>query len=625
MATYDVTSNFNSLFNTINENSFSNFYLNYSKITEQSENEDDFCAEKFIDMIDKIFFIYPDIDEIPSLIIDNEDCYFNGKKFDPLLPRPSFDDIRFNKCKGENCKNDNEFFCEKCQKNLCKKCSDICKNKTHNLIDLTQLKEDTETRKNKIQKILSEIIDDSIKNKQRIPFSRNIALIQSIIKKDYNNYFHYQNIKECYEFFQIYKEIYNNAFLMIKYDINEDIIKEEKLEEIYYKIFSKTFVENNSDKISLIINGKRSSLVETTKINENEKLINVFLIKISEKLIEDMSYMLCNCKSKSIKIIDIENKTNLILENVTNISNMFKNCIYLEEINLNAFHVFKKIKNIDSLFSGCEKLTNILNFDYLETKYVTKMDRIFNFCKSLKIIKDEKDKKNKNGINDIKFDKFNTENVESFDEMFKDCSSLDKLPPEISKWKMGKAKSLKRMFKGCSSLEQFPDIGKWKFEKVESLEGMFEGCSSLEQLPESIANWNVINVQTMEKMFKGCSNLNHLPNIGDWEVNNVKNMKKMFKCCSYLNELPKNLVKWNVENVQNMDEMFSGCIMLGIGNLSIFKQWNLKSIKIMNKMFFGCNAIIREKVKIENLFKFENTDNISYENVLSKKNHILII
>ena len=543
MATYDVTSNFNSLFNTINENSFSNFYLNYSKITEQSENEDDFCAEKFIDMIDKIFFIYPDIDEIPSLIIDNEDCYFNGKKFDPLLPRPSFDDSRFNKCKGENCKNDNEFFCEKCQKNLCKKCSDICKNKTHNLIDLTQLKEDTETRKNKIQKILSEIIDDSIKNKQRIPFSRNIALIQSIIKKDYNNYFHYQNIKECYEFFQIYKEIYNNAFLMIKYAINEDIIKEEELEEIYYKIFSKTFVENNSDKISLIINGKRSSLVETTKINENEKLINVFLIKISEKLIEDMSYMLCNCKSKSIKIIDIENKTNL------------------------------------------------LNFDYLETKYVTKMDRIFNFCKSLKIIKDEKDKKNKNGINDIKFDKFNTENVESFDEMFKDCSSLDKLPPEISKWKMGKAKSLKRMFNGCSSLEQFPDIGKWKFEKVESLEGMFEGCSSLEQLPESIANWNVINVQTMEKMFKGCSNLIHLPNIGDWEVNNVKNMKKMFKCCSDLKELPKNLVKWNVENVQNMDEMFSGCIMLGIGNLPIFKQWNLKSIKIMNKMFFGCNAI----------------------------------
>ena len=37
------------------------------------------------------------------------------------------------------------------------------------------------------------------------------------------------------------------------------------------------------------------------------------------------------------------------------------------------------------------------------------------------------------------------------------------------------------------------------------------------------------------------------------------------------------------------------------------------------------NTVIREKVKIENLFKFENTDNISYENVLSKKNHILII
>ena len=122
----------------------------------------------------------------------------------------------------------------------------------------------------------------------------------------------------------------------------------------------------------------------------------------------------------------------------------------------------------------------------------------------------------------------------------------------------------------------------------------------------------------MEKMFKGCSNLIHLPNIGDWEVNNVKNMKKMFKCCSDLKELPKNLVKWNVENVQNMDEMFSGCIFLRIGNLPNFKQWNLKNLKTMNKMFFGCKAIIREKVKIENLFKFENTDKIFYENVLSK-------
>ena len=47
MATYDVTSNFNSLFNTINENSFSNFYLNYSKITEQSENEDIFYLSRY--------------------------------------------------------------------------------------------------------------------------------------------------------------------------------------------------------------------------------------------------------------------------------------------------------------------------------------------------------------------------------------------------------------------------------------------------------------------------------------------------------------------------------------------------------------------------------------------------
>ena len=118
------------------------------------------------------------------------------------------------------------------------------------------------------------------------------------------------------------------------------------------------------------------------------------LIKKSEALIEDMSYMLCNCKSKSIKIKEISGRE-IVLKNVTNISNMFKNCSYLKEINLQFFYFFDKLKSIDSLFSGCEEITNILKIVCLKTDYVTKMDRIFNFCKKL------------NNVNGI--EKFNTE------------------------------------------------------------------------------------------------------------------------------------------------------------------------------------------------------------------------
>ena len=570
--------NLTSLFYGNIKNSIENFYPQTSTINDimsESDNESYYSLKEVDEMLERIFTPYPNKDEIPVLEIKNEDCFFNKEKIiQSQLPNNNFNDEKFNICKNcENKNNKNRYFCKNCGENICEKCKTNCDN--HDLIDLENQKESVKSQKNQIIKFLVKIANDSKKDKKKISFPFIIALIRLIIKKDYNNYFHYQNIKKCHEYISIYEKIYNNSFLNILFAVNEDINNKEKEKD--YKIFGKAFVENNKDKIYLRINNKQSPLVEAIKINDDDKLIEVILIKESNNLLEDLSYMFCNCKSKSIKIRAIENGEKF-LENVTNISKMFKDCSYLTEIDLHFFHIFKKLKDIDSLFSGCEELTNISNISHLYTDSVTKMDKIFNLCTKLK------------ELNDI--DRFKTSNVESFDEMFKDCSSLKELPKDISNWDMEKAKSLKGMFKGCSSLTSLPNIGRWKIEKVEGL----------------------------KRMFKGCSSLTSLPNIGRWNVEKVESLKEMFNGCSSLMNLPNNIVDWKVVSVKNMKKMFSGCSNLEIRNLPDLKKWDLKNLKTMDKMFYGCSYLItREKAKIENIFKFNNIEKIFYHKVLTLK------
>ena len=429
-----------------------------SEITLKTDNDNNLTLVEWKNKLEKIFIPYPNKEEIPILIINNKDCFFNGEKITQLqLPKtPLKYDIKFNKCKKCNV-NYNKYFCKKCRRNICEICSKTC-SKDIDLSNLNIMQKLSDFYTKEIKDFLKKIEEDS----EKVPFV--FYLIKSIIARKYNNYFHYKNIYECHRYCQSYENKYKYAFLKIIYSVNEDINAKEK----DYQIFGKIFVENNKDKISLVINGVESPLVETIKINDTDKSIEVALINKPYNSIEDLSYMFCNCKSESIKIIEIKNSETFLIS-VINISNMFNNCSYLKDIDLHFFHIFENVLIIDSLFSGCKELENILNLTHLNTTSVTKMDRIFNSCNKL------------TKIDDIY--KFNTDNVESFDEMFKDCSLLEELPKDISDWKMGKAKSFIKMFKGCSSLKEIPYIKGWEGLKVQNVERMFEGCSALKKLP----------------------------------------------------------------------------------------------------------------------------------------------
>ena len=245
-----------------------------------------------------------------------------------------------------------------------------------------------------------------------------------------------------------------------------------------------------------------------------------------------MSYMFCNCPAKSIEFSTVENRDELDLSKVTNISKMFKNCYYLETVNLSFFYKSNEIKSMDYLFSCCEELIDI-SLASLNTKFVTKMDRIFNNCTKLKKIKDME--------NFIKEDN----EVESFYEMFKGCSVLEELP-NMSNWNKGKAKNFEGMFKGCKALEEFPGLSKWNMSKAISLKEMFKDCS-FEKLPD-ISGWNVKNVKDMRGMFSGCKKLKNLPNLKYLDLSNLEIIDEIFFGCT---KLMSNGVIPKIENIFN--------------------------------------------------------------------------
>ena len=520
------------------------------------------------------YLVYFNGDEIPLIKIKDEIHFASGEeiKFYNIN-----DDNKFNEC--ETCKKRNSFFyCNDCHKNKCENCSNNCKEEKHNLIDLQNEKKEIENDKSEIKKILlnyfieqkEKIInpsekDDINSNTQKLDkysfdtsvsnSNKDIILINMIINKNYINYFHYQNIKECCRYlYNSFFKLDNKDYLKIEYNVNE-------LEGKNLKIFGHTFVENNKDKVSLIINGKTTELIETICINED--YLYVFLIQklIDDKKnnIEDMSCMFCGCESTEIKISLVKNGTILDLSHVKDISNIFKECSNLKTIDLNFLEKANNITQMDSLFNGCEELETISNIDKLDTKSVKSMNDIFYGCKKLKYLE---------GLNNMK-----TDNVEYLKNMFEDCASLVNLP-NISCWNVGNVKNMKEMFKECKSLNSLPDISKWNVNKVENMKGMFKGCKSLNSLPD-LHKWNVNKVENMQGMFEGCISLKSLPDISKWDVNNVTNMKRMFKGCKNIKSLP-NLKDWNLLNLKYIDEIFFKCRTL------IYSQKDFKIQELLN-------------------------------------------
>ena len=406
---------------------------------------------------------YPPKNEIQLIKIENDNLIKYGRNSQYIDNYISalkiFSDYKFNQC--GKCEKENTFFCLICNKNICEYCSIYCKRNNHKLIELEEFRKEVKQIKLKINQFIpkyfilpkekesSEIIEKKNKiydimdglefeanneiEEKPIEYTNDILLIQAIIEKNYNNYFHYLNIKECFN------------YLRKKYEDKIDFIT------IYYKIedyrqktriFGKIFVNNNEDNCHIIIDGKKYNLMEFIefKNNRKNKILEVKLIGVS-KIIEASS-MFDGCES----LISINNISNWNTYNVKNMISMFRGCKYLESLpGINDLKT-DNVEYMNNMFSGCISLKPLPDISNWNTSNVIDMSDMFSDTKPLN--------------SELAISKFELNNFENFElislnEIYNrnmnEKTLISKL--DIFKRKLKSRKNIKKIQKKKENLE----------------------------------------------------------------------------------------------------------------------------------------------------------------------------
>ena len=172
---------------------------------------------------------------------------------------------------------------------------------------------------------------------------------------------------------QIKKQIKYKNQINLKYKI-EEYKKDKK-----YDIFGEKFVENNINKIDLIINGEKSKLVSKYKLKKGENNIKI-IIKNNLTHLEDM---FTGCES----LIDITELEYLNTNNVNNFEGMFCGCSSLSDIKALENWNVSNGKNFGYMFDGCRSLSDIKALEKWNVSNGNDFSYMFNKCSSLSDIK----------------------------------------------------------------------------------------------------------------------------------------------------------------------------------------------------------------------------------------------
>ena len=348
-------------------------YTTYSKIN------------TFLSDINETKIPYPNKNEIPIIKIKNENYFESGNK---IKFYKSFDDSKFSKCK--NCKKSyNKYYCEVCKENICRVCRDK-KHKYHIFKDLDHEEEEIEKIKSLIRELIFQYFSELKKNenndtdeiiKKEVKFeldenemnnieeplkedTNDISLIKIILKKYYKNYFHYENIKECYKYIKKKYNVNNKE----KNDSQIRQLSGEEFITIIYKnnpnikmlkIFGSEFVKNNKDICIIIYKNEKYTIDEYFKLD----------YFYSDKNLE-----------VEIKIIGVDN--------IINSSHMFKGCSSLKSLPDISKWNTNQVENMNSMFYGCSSLKSLPDISKWNTNKVKDMNSIFYGCSSLESLPD---------------------------------------------------------------------------------------------------------------------------------------------------------------------------------------------------------------------------------------------
>ena len=124
----------------------------------------------------------------------------------------------------------------------------------------------------------------------------------------------------------------------------------------------------------------------------------------------------------------------------------------LENLNTSA------VTDMSEMFKGCSDLTE-LNVSNFNTSKVTYMSEMFRYC---------------SGLTSLNVSNFNTSKVSSMGAMFYGCFGLTFL--NVSNFNTSKVTYMSEMFRYCSGLKTILNTKRWRCEESQN---MFEGCTQL--------------------------------------------------------------------------------------------------------------------------------------------------
>lgn len=186
----------------------------------------------------------------------------------------------------------------------------------------------------------------------------------------------------------------------------------------------------------------------------------------------------------------ITNLSNLRVNNVTTMMNMFKSCTSLISIDFPNTNT-ESVENLSHMFDGCTSLTTV-NLSQVTFDKVSNASYMFRECRALTSV-------NLTGI----FSNSVTNINASY--MFQNCTSITSI--DVNSMNLSNVSDMSYMFDGCTVLESL-DFSATNITAVIKISYMFRDCANLKSL--NLSSFNTSNVTYKTNTFENCNALRSL-------------------------------------------------------------------------------------------------------------------
>lgn len=275
-------------------------------------------------------------------------------------------------------------------------------------------------------------------------------------------------------------------------------------------------------------------LILNKKISKNKSTREKIVFDSKDELIQYIIKLLQNYKNNNIDYSYLDLSNIILSKSITNINSLFA---YSGDIPRRLFDDIRildvtdwdvsNITDMSDLFQDCEYLEEIVGIETWNTSKCTDFSAMFMNCDNLF---------------EINIRNFDFSNAIYLSYMFSGCTNLKKI--DLSNFNASQSKYINNMFSRCRSIESL-DVSNFNLDNCKELKGVFQYCAMLKEI-KGLDKWNISNIINLERLFSYCYELNNI-NISNWDINKCENVSYMFADCK---KLKIDLSHWNINRKQ---------------------------------------------------------------------------